>query len=346
MRRRLRRGAPDARLSAARSARADPCVAACGSGASPAAVTAAAAPRQSRPRRRRRRLSKIPFSTLIAASNGHFKAGQRSSSRATSRPPSRSSTGRVDVLLESPYGGRTEPRIREHFDRLVDRISAYEVKALAAGRRLHREAVRAGVDRRAARAVATFGTPAAPPATEGHGPVGSRDGEPRHPDSAQPAGAGLHRAVPGPPARLHRGRHAARQQVPADDSERLPRRRAAARPRLRAAGRERVQAERAVARQGQGRLAVHARHGARERPAPRLVHRRAVRPGKGDRRRGQVPADARQDVRRRLAPGAGLVQRRPGPRAARHQARAARRLLEAGRRSPSCCRARRASTCR
>ena len=29
--------------------------------------------------------------------------------------------------------------------------------------------------------------------------------------------------------------------------------------------------------------------GARERPAPRLVHRRAVRPGKGDARRGEVP---------------------------------------------------------
>jgi membrane-bound lytic murein transglycosylase D len=37
------------------------------------------------------------------------------------------------VLLESPYGGRTEPRIREYFDRLVDRISTYEVKALAEG---------------------------------------------------------------------------------------------------------------------------------------------------------------------------------------------------------------------
>jgi membrane-bound lytic murein transglycosylase D len=39
----------------------------------------------------------------------------------------------VNVLLESPLGGRTEPRIREHFDRLIDRISAYEVKALADG---------------------------------------------------------------------------------------------------------------------------------------------------------------------------------------------------------------------
>ena len=37
------------------------------------------------------------------------------------------------MLLESPYGARTEPRIREHFDRLVDRISTYEVQALAEG---------------------------------------------------------------------------------------------------------------------------------------------------------------------------------------------------------------------
>ena len=37
------------------------------------------------------------------------------------------------MLLESPFGGRTEPRIREHFDQLVERISAYEVSALAQG---------------------------------------------------------------------------------------------------------------------------------------------------------------------------------------------------------------------
>ena len=37
------------------------------------------------------------------------------------------------MLLESPGGARTEPRIREHFDRLVERISAYEVTALAQG---------------------------------------------------------------------------------------------------------------------------------------------------------------------------------------------------------------------
>ena len=37
------------------------------------------------------------------------------------------------MLLESPYGARTDARLREHFDRLVDRINAYEVTALAQG---------------------------------------------------------------------------------------------------------------------------------------------------------------------------------------------------------------------
>ena len=36
------------------------------------------------------------------------------------------------VLLESPYGGRSDPRLREHFDRLVDRISTYEISTLTA----------------------------------------------------------------------------------------------------------------------------------------------------------------------------------------------------------------------
>jgi hypothetical protein len=35
----------------------------------------------------------------------------------------------LEVLLESRYGARTVPRIREHFDRLVERISAYELTA-------------------------------------------------------------------------------------------------------------------------------------------------------------------------------------------------------------------------
>jgi membrane-bound lytic murein transglycosylase D len=39
----------------------------------------------------------------------------------------------LDRLLELPDGARSNARLREHFDRLVDRISAYEVRALADG---------------------------------------------------------------------------------------------------------------------------------------------------------------------------------------------------------------------
>ena len=42
-------------------------------------------------------------------------------------------------------------------------------------------------------------------------------------------------------------------------------------------------------------------------------------PEKATRRGGEVPADAQQDVRRRLAPGAGVLQRRPRPHAARDE---------------------------
>ena len=70
-------------------------------------------------------------------------------------------------------------------------------------------------------------------------------------------------------------------------------------------------------------------------------------PEKATRGGGEVPADALEDVRRRLAPGAGFLQRRSGPDAARDQARRRRRrLLEAGRQEASCCRARPASTSR
>ena len=52
-------------------------------------------------------------------------------------------------------------------------------------------------------------------------------------------------------------------------------------------------------------------------------------PEKATVRGGEVSADAEQDVRRRLAPGAGVVQRRAGPRAARRQALRPRRFLDA-----------------
>ncbi len=67
------------------------------------------------------------------------------------------------ILLESPYGARTEPRIREHFDRLVDRISGYEVKALAEGDGFtEKQYEAASIDQLLAETT-TFGPPPAPP---------------------------------------------------------------------------------------------------------------------------------------------------------------------------------------
>ncbi len=74
-----------------------------------------------------------PILTLIAKSEHHFTVGQRELEQGHVEAARLDFDRAVDVLLESPYGARTEPRIREHFDRLIDRISTYEVRALAAG---------------------------------------------------------------------------------------------------------------------------------------------------------------------------------------------------------------------
>lgn len=71
--------------------------------------------------------------TLIAESDRHFRNGQKELEAGHTVAARREFDRAVEILLESPYGGRTEPRIREHFDRLIDRISTYEVRALAQG---------------------------------------------------------------------------------------------------------------------------------------------------------------------------------------------------------------------
>ncbi|HUR35854.1 MAG TPA: transglycosylase SLT domain-containing protein [Vicinamibacterales bacterium] len=74
-----------------------------------------------------------PVVALIAESDRHFKAGQAELEAGHVEGARQEFDRAVNVLVESPFGGRTEPRIREQFDRLVDRISTYEVKALAQG---------------------------------------------------------------------------------------------------------------------------------------------------------------------------------------------------------------------
>ena len=72
-----------------------------------------------------------PVVELIAVSSRHFEAGQHQLQLGHLEGARTEFNRSLEVLLESPFGGRTEPRIREHFDRLIERISAYEVTALA-----------------------------------------------------------------------------------------------------------------------------------------------------------------------------------------------------------------------
>lgn len=74
-----------------------------------------------------------PVETLIENSQDHFVAGEKELAVGHLQQAKAQFDLAVDVLLESPYGARSEPRIREHFDRLVDRISAYEISALTQG---------------------------------------------------------------------------------------------------------------------------------------------------------------------------------------------------------------------
>jgi membrane-bound lytic murein transglycosylase D len=74
-----------------------------------------------------------PVLVLIDTADRHFKTGQSELELGHFDGAKQEFNRAVTVLLESPYGARTEPRIREYFDRLVDRISTYEVRALAAG---------------------------------------------------------------------------------------------------------------------------------------------------------------------------------------------------------------------
>jgi membrane-bound lytic murein transglycosylase D len=74
-----------------------------------------------------------PVATLIDASQQHFTAGERELKLGHLDKARIEFDLAVDVLLESPYGARSDSRLREHFDRMIDRINAHEVTALAQG---------------------------------------------------------------------------------------------------------------------------------------------------------------------------------------------------------------------
>jgi membrane-bound lytic murein transglycosylase D len=74
-----------------------------------------------------------PVQALIDQSQKHYQLGQRELEVGHIDGARAEFNRALDVLLGAPGGARTEPRLREHFDRLVDRISALEVATLAEG---------------------------------------------------------------------------------------------------------------------------------------------------------------------------------------------------------------------
>jgi len=106
-----------------------------------------------------------PITTLIDRSKQHFLAGERELKMGHLNRARIEFDRAVEILLESPYGARTEPRLREHFDRLVDRINAYEMTALAQGDGfVEKKYEPASIDELLK--IATFPKPAAAAATE------------------------------------------------------------------------------------------------------------------------------------------------------------------------------------
>jgi membrane-bound lytic murein transglycosylase D len=106
-----------------------------------------------------------PVADLITASTARFDAGQKALQEGHLEQAKTEFNRALEVLLESPYGARTEPRIREHFDRLVERISAYEVTALAEGDGFAEKKYEpASIDELLA--ISTFDQPPATPETE------------------------------------------------------------------------------------------------------------------------------------------------------------------------------------
>ena len=74
-----------------------------------------------------------PIQVLIDESQKHYVLGQRELEVGHLDRARVEFNRAIDVLLTAPGGARTEPRLREQFDRLVDRISALEVATLAEG---------------------------------------------------------------------------------------------------------------------------------------------------------------------------------------------------------------------
>jgi membrane-bound lytic murein transglycosylase D len=107
-----------------------------------------------------------PVAALISTSQTHFDAGERELKAGHLEQARHEFDRAVEVLLDSPYGARTDARMREHFDRLIDRINAYEVTALAQGDGFAEKRYEAAPIDELLKNATTFPAPAADEATK------------------------------------------------------------------------------------------------------------------------------------------------------------------------------------
>lgn len=74
-----------------------------------------------------------PVLELLTSADRHFEQGRNELTLGHLARAKTAFNESLEVLLESPQGARGDIRVREHFDRLVERIAALELTALATG---------------------------------------------------------------------------------------------------------------------------------------------------------------------------------------------------------------------
>jgi len=74
-----------------------------------------------------------PIGALIAESNRHFETGRREIQDGHLEAARTEFNRALELVMQWNAGARADARLREHFDRLVERISAVEILALAEG---------------------------------------------------------------------------------------------------------------------------------------------------------------------------------------------------------------------
>ncbi|AMY10234.1 Membrane-bound lytic murein transglycosylase D precursor [Luteitalea pratensis] len=74
-----------------------------------------------------------PTAALLTEADRSFNLGERELSLGHLEQARAAFDKSLDILLDAPDGARVDPRLRTHFDRLVDRIAAHETLALQKG---------------------------------------------------------------------------------------------------------------------------------------------------------------------------------------------------------------------